>query len=302
MPEISEQFKPSISEKKEFDLFTVEVFSAGKKDQESNEDLWVATANTLAVIDGVSAKGHLKFGEQSSGQFAAQLVKEVLLNSQPEVTGKDVVELLTRHFRDIFQKREIFNELEKHPENRPSAVFAVARVVGDKLIITQVGDVSFRINGTEVFEDPLEFDRFTSWKRAKAIKLAKKKNPEISNDQLLEIGRKAIEDLLASQQRLHLNNPRSKFGYGAIDGRKVPEKFIKAYSFDLEAIETLEIFSDGYFKIAAEPTIQSWEKEFAEVERVDPLKIGLYPSMKGSGSGQFTDDRTILIARFKPRS
>jgi len=90
-----------------------------------------------------------------------------------------------------------------------------------------------------------------------------------------------------------------KFGFGEIDGSSVPKKFIKAFKFELATIDTLEIFSDGYFKVAEKPTIDSWEEAFTEVEKIDPLKIGPYPSTKSSGSGHFTDDRTILIARFK---
>jgi hypothetical protein len=38
-----------------------------------------------------------------------------------------------------------------------------------------------------------------------------------------------------------------------------------------------------------------WEAAFAEVERVDPEKIGRYPSVKGSSARMHTDDRTVVI-------
>jgi hypothetical protein len=41
--------------------------------------------------------------------------------------------------------------------------------------------------------------------------------------------------------------------------------------------------------------LSDWEAAFAEVERVDPEKIGRYPSVKGSGVGMNTDDRTVVI-------
>jgi hypothetical protein len=60
-------------------------------------------------------------------------------------------------------------------------------------------------------------------------------------------------------------------------------------------LRTIELFTDGYFQPGAAPALSDWEAAFAEVERVDPEKIGRYPSVKGSGVRMNTDDRTVVI-------
>jgi len=204
MGDLARMFKGSQKpwyEKEEFVLFKVEVLSAGKQDQKLNEDLWITTLNTLAVIDGVTSKGKRKFNGQSSGQFAANLIRETLKNSSPTLAGEGLIKLLTGHFRDVFRKMEIIDYLKTHPEERPAADFTVARIIDDRLVITQVGDVAFRINGREVYFNPLKFDKIVSQERTRAIKRAKRKNPDISNDQLLSIGRQAIAYLLKNQRQ-----------------------------------------------------------------------------------------------------
>jgi hypothetical protein len=61
------------------------------------------------------------------------------------------------------------------------------------------------------------------------------------------------------------------------------------------SVQTVELFTDGYFELGATPDVAAWEAAFAEVERVDPEKIGRYASVKGSTPGTWTDDRTVVI-------
>ena len=61
------------------------------------------------------------------------------------------------------------------------------------------------------------------------------------------------------------------------------------------ALRSIELFTDGYFKPGATPALDAWEATFDEIERVDPEKIGRYPSVKGSAPRMRTDDRTVVI-------
>jgi len=54
----------------------------------------------------------------------------------------------------------------------------------------------------------------------------------------------------------------------------------------------MELFSDGYFDIPQEVSIEAWEKSFEKVEKEDPDKYKKYKSTKSK------DDRTIAIIRF----
>ena len=88
-------------------------------------------------------------------------------------------------------------------------------------------------------------------------------------------------------------------GYGGIDGFAVPRRFVETRSYGLADIETIELFSDGYFKPGTGFGVASWEAAFAEVEAEDLHKIGRYMSTKGTTATQLTDDRSYLGIRLK---
>jgi hypothetical protein len=83
-------------------------------------------------------------------------------------------------------------------------------------------------------------------------------------------------------------------GYGGLDGFAVPDRFIEHRSYALADVETLELFSDGYFEPARGFGVAAWEASFRAVEAADPHKIGDYLSTKGTTSLALTDDRTYL--------
>lgn len=278
--------------------FIVNILSKGKNtnDPSLNEDRWVVTDNTLAVIDGATSRLPINFGNKTGGQFVANVIKESLEKTEPTLNGLQLVEYLTRQLNIKFDEAGVREIIGKNPEARPAALFTSGRIYNSQLIITTVGDIGCRINGEKLLLDHFKIDEVVIAKRVNVMKQAKKQNPTISDEELLEVGKKAIEEDLKEQTKTYYNNPNSDFGHGIIDGKDVPEKFIKTFSFSLDSIKTLEMFSDGYFKIGESPSITSWEKAFEKVENEDPLKWIKYAAVKGSTSEQFTDDRTILIA------
>lgn len=88
-------------------------------------------------------------------------------------------------------------------------------------------------------------------------------------------------------------------GYGGLDGFAVPGRYIETRSYALADIETIELFSDGYFKLGNGFGTAAWEEAFREVEAEDPHKIGRYMSTKGTTATMLTDDRTYLGVRLK---
>jgi hypothetical protein len=95
-------------------------------------------------------------------------------------------------------------------------------------------------------------------------------------------------------QGRYLNRIDLKLGYGCLDGFPVPAALVEHRSYSLSDIRSIELFSDGYFKIGEHFGIESWESAFREVEAVDPRKLGPYLSVKGSTPTNFADDRTYL--------
>ena len=88
-------------------------------------------------------------------------------------------------------------------------------------------------------------------------------------------------------------------GYGGLDGFAVPQRYVETRSYALAEIETIELFSDGYFKLGDGFGIEAWERGFREVEAEDVHKIGRYMSTKGTTDIALTDDRTYLGIRLK---
>ncbi len=98
-----------------------------------------------------------------------------------------------------------------------------------------------------------------------------------------------------SGQAQFANNTASPLSYAVLDGFEVPFALVRVFDRPRATIRSIELFTDGYFKPGATPSLADWEAAFAEVERVDPEKIGRYPSVKGSSDRMRTDDRTVVI-------
>ncbi len=91
------------------------------------------------------------------------------------------------------------------------------------------------------------------------------------------------------------NNTESPLSYCVLDGFAVPMKLVHTLDRPRAEVRTIELFTDGYFEPGDEPTIDAWEAAFAEVERTDPDKRHLYPSVKGTIGRIRADDRTVVI-------
>jgi hypothetical protein len=119
--------------------------------------------------------------------------------------------------------------------------------------------------------------------------------PDVPEAELLEL----IHNGIIYGQGKFQNAEDLKLGYGVIDGFAVPSRYIETFSMPLAEVETIELFSDGYFSPGKGFGVAAWEKEFERVEHEDPHKIGRYMSTKGSTREALTDDRTYLGVRLR---
>jgi hypothetical protein len=119
---------------------------------------------------------------------------------------------------------------------------------------------------------------------------------------LPHVPRQEIENLvrggIVNAQGGYQNDASTCLGYACLDGFEVPESLIRIERLPRKDLETIEIFSDGYFKPGDGFGVVAWEKAFAEVEREDPAKVVRYSSPKGSIGSTWADDRTYLGVRF----
>lgn len=297
---MSEETIKSHIERKELEGMSIEALSIGrnKNKPELNEDGFVATSHTFAVIDGSAPRVPIKFSGKSTAHFATDVLKNVFTTTPPSLNGPELVDIITSRLNEEVDKIGARKTIIKTPEARPAALFTVARIHDGKLTITAVGDVHCRLNGQIVHDDHILTEDIMIEKRVTAMDNAASQQ-SLSDDELRTLGRAAIEDDLKTQVRKYFNNPTDSLGLGIVDGTKVPDKFIKTYEFNLDDVHTLEIFSDGYYVIPDEPTIPAYEQAFSTAEKEDPLRWKKYPAVKSSTLDQFSDDRTILIVKVK---
>jgi hypothetical protein len=111
--------------------------------------------------------------------------------------------------------------------------------------------------------------------------------PERDLEHLLDRG-------ISGQTRFQ-NNTASPLSYAVLDGFDVPMPLVHVFHRPRESLQSIELFTDGYFAPPATPSVAAWEASFEEVERIDPEKIGAYPSVKGTHGRIRTDDRTVVI-------
>ncbi|MBZ6075328.1 hypothetical protein [Microvirga puerhi] len=119
---------------------------------------------------------------------------------------------------------------------------------------------------------------------------------------LPHMSRDLIEHLvkggIVNAQGAYQNDSSTILGYACLDGFPVPENLIRIEQFALEKVETVEIYSDGYFEQGAAFGVASWEEAFARAEREDPSKVIHYLSPKGSTEATWADDRAYLGVKF----
>lgn len=129
----------------------------------------------------------------------------------------------------------------------------------------------------------------------RALQACRAHLPDAPHWELEELVRRGI----SHGQGDFVNTTERALGYGCLDGFEIPAAFIDHRVWPAGEIETLELFSDGYFKPGEGFGIAAWERAFQDVEAADPDKLGSYLSTKGTTAGVMTDDRTYLGVRFR---
>lgn len=258
-----------------------EQFSEGKNPPK-NEDVIGRNESTLVLCDGATDKSGKRFEgpdgrEQTGGELAARLAVETCMHS--DKFGQELVDEISSNILKLYES--INPDALEDSSSRFGATLVVAKAVSNEIIITQIGDTSFRINAEQVFMNDKLIDQITANARKEYI--------EATGD---TAGSRDFIMPLLKQQHKFQNNPDHPLGYGVLDGTQVPVKFVKTFCFQRGEVHTLEIVSDGYFgAFPEEATTNSYEEIHRQIERVDPDKYKKYISTKSS------DDRAVLIAK-----
>lgn len=258
-------------------MVKVQTFSKGKIENK-NEDYFDYNDACFVIADGATDKSGKKYNGKTGGELVSRIVVKECLSTN--LNGVKLVNYLNNKIQELYADLNIIDEIQD-PKFRFTCGFICIRIIGNKILITYLGDLSYRINGSEIYQETKQIDNENSEARSKYIRETSDVNG--SRDHIMP---------LLLKQFKYQNNPEEPLGYGVIDGTKTPSKFVKTFEYDLEKIHTIELFSDGYFDVPQEVLIEAWEKSFEKVEKEDPDKWKKYKSTKSK------DDRTIAIIEF----
>lgn len=300
---------------KEFNNWSF-VFSEWKT-PDKNEDAFYQSENVLILSDGATDKS----GKLYNGKTGWEIISKIIVSEAQQVwfNWGELVEYVNKKIWEFYSENnvDIWNGL-----NIFSWTLVIARIQGDTIVVTQVWDSSFRINGKDCYTNEKLIDKVTSILRQKFIlkfwedfaaqarefilpvlkiqNLYQNSAQEvIFNEELLEFFYDKIRQNIAKEFEIddileEVKNDLSIYfwqdiSYWVIDGINTPNRFIKEFVFDKEKTTSIEIFSDWYLDIPEEVDINAWEDLQEKVQKEDPFKYKKYPSTKSN------DDRTIII-------
>ena len=282
----------------------------GKRGAAACEDEIVVTDDFIAVIDGSTSKstrGKLKTGE-SSGQFAARAVAEIIKGTDPKITLEDFCKYVTENlYKMILQNIENvdYSILKHFPEERPCCSAIILSnfwreiwMIGDchGLVLDYQTDCKKARHIT----NPKPYESRLADKRSEFLNLALRKGVKIYGEDLRtytiqeireqDIGRKHIlPDLLEAMKGENID-------YAVIDGFPIPLDKVKKYEVFAPECSEIVFATDGYPQLF--PTLDETETYLQNYLQSDPLFIKEHKETKGwmEGTASF-DDRTYL--RFK---
>jgi ribosomal protein L37AE/L43A len=251
---------------------------------ELGDDRLVITSNFVAVLDGATEASGARYNGLSSGQFVVKIGAQALESLAPDSHATIAVEKITQVVREAL--------LEVKPDKNPNHTpcFAIVVFSAARREIWRVGDCQYLLDG-EAYNPIIQVDQITSQLRSLIVRshLAQGKTIEdlLKDD--------PSQNLLVPFYRLQTalrNHPEEPFGYAAIDGTRVPERYLEVIKIP-EQVKSIVLASDGYPDLRA--TLTDSETVLTKILTQDPLCYSLYLGQRGLAPGRESfDDRTYV--------
>lgn len=242
------------------------------------EDMVVLSDDYLAVLDGATDEGGQKIEGLSSGLWAARTLARKIADMPGDLGAEEAFDFLSEALPG-----------RREPGARCDAIiFSVAR--GE---IWRVGTVHLLLDGIP-YPPSRRIDETTSAARAalnQSLLLGGESLQMVAEE---DPGRQLIMPLLRGQ-KFFANNEQSEWGYGVVDGQKIPSFFLEVFS--AKGVSEIVFASDGYPEIFS--SLAESEEALARKLQEDPLLLRQPPATKGLRPGNISfDDRAYL--RFQP--
>lgn len=127
----------------------ISVFTCGKSPVR-NEDALGYTDQHLVIADGATSKNGKLYEGKTGGELISGLIVEECMKSVK--TGVELVDLLNAQVSLGYESLKVTDYLE-NPLQRFAAGFIDVQMREGKVILTYLGDLGFRINGTYVYQE-----------------------------------------------------------------------------------------------------------------------------------------------------
>ena len=249
------------------DWKVVEKFNASKDLKMGTEDGMFIGKNFAVVLDGVSSFKDKDINGRKYGQFTVDAAIAAL--NKPEAVdlkADEIVPYLTSHIAAALEKAKsegAYAPDDKH--DAPNFVF-IAFFPKENCMI-RVGDCMYLVDGVgNNLGIPADLRKTEMGKRI--IEVHEKKGQPLSDAERTTLRNDLVEWLWK-----HRNQTNGTYGYGAIDGTPVPEKYVEKILIDPK--EKVVISSDGWAEALAMSLMQS--NENARRMLNDPLQKGKFP-------------------------
>jgi hypothetical protein len=250
-----------------------------------NADRLIISDFGVGVVDGSTPKPW-NSDQVADGVAVAVAVARALGSLSSRTTSSEALAAATTRVAGLPGMRET-----PRPQ-RPCATFAILAVAARQ--VWRVGDQWIMVD-RELLAPPTTEEAQVARIRAGHLREALAAGRSVDGLRAADEGRKAImprlEALAASR------NATDHYGYGAIDGGEVPERYLEVVDLPSTACEVV-LATDGYPSVAS--TVSTTERALGERISRDPLMTEEPPQTKcvEPGANSF-DDRTYVRVRLR---
>ena len=263
---------------------TIELFTKAKGRADENEDGLVLKDAFIAVIDGVTSKGTLRWNGRKSGCFAKEILTDYLyeLDALPSSADTFFYTLNQQLKHAVFA---YWGTIDLPKEEFPRACIIVLNAAKNE--VWNYGDCQCIVQG-QLHKHEKLIDVINAEKRA-AVNLRMLSSNRITMEAIRnhDPGRDAIMDSLLDQY--DYENIDHPYGYPVLNGYSFNRDYIQTYP--VQEGETVILATDGYPSLHS--TLRESEESLRRILVEDPLCLFEYKGTKGLSAGNTSfDDRT----------